>query len=790
MTFEIALVLAILLIAMALFISEILRADLVALLVLVTLAITGLVTPESAISGFSNPAVVTIWAMYILSEGLTRTGIGNIIGRQVIAIAGRREVALIFVIMLTGGLLSAFMNNIGVAALMLPVVVEIARRTEVPPSRLLMPLAFSTLLGGLITLIGTPPNLLISNALGQAGHAPFQLFDFAPVGLGVLLVATLFIALVGRFLLPRRDPGADQQRSQRNLRAQYGLQEWTFTMRIPEESVLVGRTLAQTRIGSAVGLIVIALERRGRVDALPSRNVELRAGDRLVVQGRLDRFNELRRWSELVIEREAPVLQDLMSEKIRLAEAAVADDSKLVKALLRHAEFRSEFSVNVLAIRRKDLVRRVNLNYVPLRAGDRLLIQGSVEALERLSSSGEFSEIAPVSESELRDTYRMQERTFVVRVPKESQLSGSTLAQSRLGDAFDFRLLGFFREGRLQLMPESDEVILGGDLLLIQGRPEDLDVLRGLQELEIQNRVAPNIKIFESDRLATVESTLAPNSPLAGRRVDELNLREKYGLELVAIWRSGGAIRADIERQTLQFGDALLLVGPRQKLALLRDDPDLLLLTQVGPATGVAAITKQAPYAALIMLGVVLSVLAGFLPIFIAAILGASLMIISGCLNIEQAYRAIEWRAVFLIAGMLPLGIAIESSGAALWVASLIMDSLGQYGPWPVIIGLYLMTAIGTIAVPATVLAVLMSPIVISASVELGFSPQTAMMALAVACTSLISPISHPANILVMGPGGYRFVDYFRLGIPLSIIVFITAMLLLPITWPLDPLID
>lgn len=788
MTFEIALVLAILVIAMALFITEVLRADLVALLVLVTLAITGLVTPESAISGFSNPAVVTIWTMYIISEGLTRTGISNVIGRQIIAVAGRSEVVLVSVIMLVSGALSAFIYNIGVAALMLPVVLDVARRTEVAPSRLLMPMALAALLGGLITLIGTPPNLLISNALEQSGARPFSLFDFAPVGIGVLLVSTVFMAFAGRLLLPRLDPGMQAaQRSQRNLRIQYGLQEWTSTLRIPADSVLTGKTLAQTRIGSAVGLIVIALERRGRVDALPSRNVVLQAGDRLIVQGRLDRFNELRRWSELVIEREAPVLQELVSGRIRLAEATVADDSNLVKQLLQHAEFRSQFNVNVLAIRRKDLVRRVNLNYVPLRAGDRLLLQGGEETFARLAGSPEFASLVPVSESDLLETYRMQERTFVVRVPKESRLGGSTLAESRLGDAFDFRLLASFRDGKLKVMPESDEVILGGDLLLIQGRPEDLDVLRGLQELEIENRVAPNIKIFESERLASVEATLAPNSPMAGKRVGELNLREKHGLELVAIRRSGGAIRADMERQTLQFGDALLLVGPRPKLALLKDNPDLLVLSPVGPVSSGGKITEQAPYAALILTGMLLAVMTGLLPIVIAAILSAVLMILSGCVSAEQAYRAIEWRAVFLIAGMLPLGFAIDSSGAAAWLATQIMGLLGEYGPWPVIMGLYVMTALATVAVPAPVLVVLMAPIVISASAALGIAPQTAMMALAVACTSLASPIAHPANILVMGPGGYRFADYIRVGVPLSLVVFAATLLLLRLFWPLQP---
>ena len=203
MTVEIALVLGILAVALLLFVSEIIRMDLVALLVLGTLTITGLVSADQAFDGFSNNAVVTVWAMFILSEGLTRTGIANVIGRQVIRLAGRQEVPMIIVIMITAAVLSAFMNNIGVAALMLPVVVDVARRTRIPVSRLLMPLANATMLGGLMTLIGTPPNLLISEALVRGGHAPFALFDFTPVGGGVVLCGVLFVAVIGRLMLPK-----------------------------------------------------------------------------------------------------------------------------------------------------------------------------------------------------------------------------------------------------------------------------------------------------------------------------------------------------------------------------------------------------------------------------------------------------------------------------------------------------------------------------------------------------------------------------------------------------------
>jgi di/tricarboxylate transporter len=337
----------------------------------------------------------------------------------------------------------------------------------------------------------------------------------------------------------------------------------------------------------------------------------------------------------------------------------------------------------------------------------------------------------------------------------------------------------------LQLMPEPDELVLGGDLLLLQGRPEDLDELRGLQELEIENRVSPQLGNFESDRLAVLEATLAPHSPLAGTSMAEINFREKHGLELIAVWRSGRAIRSDLDRLQLQFGDALLLIGPRKKLAVFGDDPDFLTLTPIGTSP---PDTRRAPLASLIMLGVVGSVVTGALRIEIAAIVGASLMVLTRCLNMEQAYRAIDWRAVFLIAGMLPLGIAMQETGTAQYLAGQVMEALGDFGPWPVIMGLYIVTAIGTMIVPTAALVVLMAPIVLSASADMGIAPQTAMMAVAMAASaSFTSPISHPANILVMGPGGYSFSDYLKLGIPLTVIVFIVVMLLLPLFWPLQP---
>lgn len=785
MTFEISLVLGILVISLILFISEVIRMDLVALLVLGSLAITGLVDSNQAFAGFSNSAVITVWAMFILSEGLTRTGIADIIGRQVMRVGGSREVTLIFVIMITGAVLSAFMNNIGVAALMLPVVVDVARRTGVAASRLLMPLAYSTLLGGLMTLIGTPPNLLISESMVLGGYEPFALFDFTPLGGVVMVVGVMFVVIGGRFLLPKISAKRGKHISQRSLRAQYKLQERTFMMHVPRNSVLVGKTLAETRIGASTGLIILSLFRGGRNETLPGRQTIIRGGDGLLVQGRIDQFRELRRWSDLVIERESSVLKSMVASKVVYASVVITEGSPVVSELIRHASFRTRFDVAVVGIMRKDGYRLTNLAYVPIRAGDQILVQGEVEAISQLEKFSDFEDVTIYTPEELRETYQTDERMFVVRVPKDSDLAEETLNKSRLAEVFDFRLLAVFRDGELRVMPRGDEVLFGGDLLLIEGQQSDLDVLRGMQELEIDTKVPGNLGTLESERLTLMDATLDPRTSLAGRTVGELNFRERYGIELAGIWREGETIGTDLADERLQIGDALLLLGPRDRLQLLSSDSDFLVLTPLGQEP---PDTRRAPLAAFIMMAVIGVVMAGYAPISVAAVIGGTIMVLTGCLNMEQAYRAIDWRAIFLIAGMLPLGTAMQESGAATYLANQVMELLGDAGPWPVIMGLYILTAMATMIIPTAALVVLMSPIVLSAMSDMGVQPETAMMAVAMAASaSFTSPISHPANILVMGPGGYRFVDYLKVGVPLTIVVFITVMVLLPILWPLVP---
>ena len=780
--FDIALVITILVLALVLFVTEALRMDVVALLVVGALTITGLVTPAQAVAGFSNEAVITLWAMFIISEGLLRTGVGDLIGRSVLRLAGRNEAALVAVIMLASGGLSAFMNNIGVAVLMLPVVMGLARRTRIPPSRLLMPLSFGCLLGGLTTQIGTPPNLLVSAALAEQGDYRFELFDFLPVG-GVALVAgVLVFVLFSRRLLPTREAGEfAKTRSQRNLRALYGLRDFMFTVSLNPGSKLTGRTLAESRI-AALGLVIIAIERGRRIIRLPARQTTLEKGDRLLVQGKREHLEELRAWQAAITKGDAVATHLPMTENLRMVQARVAEGSSLIHNPVNRQDLQLKTRGIAIAARRGRDVKRSGLNRTPLRAGDFILLQGLVDTAELARRLEEFDEVIELDERTLKDLYRPNERAISVRVTAGSSLVGTAFADTRLAEALDFRLLAINRDDEVKFIPDPDEVLREDDRLLLQTRNEDLETLRAVQELQVEEEMTPALNLYASDRLATEEVTLAPLSRLGGRTAGEMGFNEKYGLELVAIRRGGETLHTDLQTERLNFGDALLLVGPRNNLRRLAKDPSFIEVTPFVPRR------PRKRYAGLIMIGVIGAVLTGWLPISIAALIGATLMVLIRCLRMEDAYRAIDWRAVFLIAGMLPLGTALANTGAASLLAGTAVDMLGALGPWYVIGGLYLVTALATMIIPTAALVVLMSPVVLSASASMGIAPTTAMMAMAMAASaSFTSPISHPANILIMGPGNYRFTDYIRAGGWLTLIVFLVVMLLLPIFWPLQP---
>jgi len=305
-------------------------------------------------------------------------------------------------------------------------------------------LAYSTLLGGLMTLIGTPPNLLISESLVLGGYEPFALFDFTPLGGAVMVIGVLSVVIGGRFLLPKTSDKGAKHVSQRSLRSQYKLQERTFMVHVPRNSVLVGKTLAESRIGSSTGLIILSLLRNGRNETLPRRQTVIRGGDGLLVQGRIDQFRELRRWSDLLIERESSVLKSMVASKVVYASVVITEGSPVVAELIRHAAFRTRFDVAVVGILRKGRYRLTNLAYVPVRAGDRILVQGEIESIAQLEKFSDFEKIEIYSPEQLRETHQTDERMFVVKVPKESDLAGETLQKAALPTYSTFECSPYF----------------------------------------------------------------------------------------------------------------------------------------------------------------------------------------------------------------------------------------------------------------------------------------------------------------------------------------------------------
>jgi di/tricarboxylate transporter len=778
MTTEIAIVLAILLAAIVLFVTEKIRVDLVALMVLVSLALTGLISPVEALSGFANPAVVTVWAVLILSAGLARTGVAGLIGKPVLRLARGSEARLIALIMLVVGVLSGFMNDIGVAALMLPVVVDIARRTGRPPSRLLMPLAFAALLGGLNTLIGTPPNILISEALRQAGLEPFHMFDYTPTGVVVMVAGIAFMVLVGRHLLPSRDIKHLSENDRAAPGEFFGLHERLFIVRLPGDSALAGKTLAQSRLGAALGLNVLAILRADQNRLAPGPAAVLRPGDRLLVEGRPDRLAELRGRHTLVVEDDHLAVEQLLSAEIDLAELELSPQSSLPGQTLEQLRFRGRFGVAVLAIRRGGGVVRTNLECLPLQQGDVLLVQGSREQLDLLRVESDFL----LSSAGAAESYHLEERLVAMRVPEDSPLVAKTLVESRLGDAFGMGVMGIVRGETTQLMPDAEERLASGDLLLVKVRPEDLLTLDGLQSLELDSEPPPDLAELESEHVGLVDAVLSPRTALAGKTLRQIYFRDKYGLSVLAIWREGRAYRSNLRDMALRFGDALLLYGPRERLRVLGEEPDFLVLTE---AAQEAPRLSKAPIALLIMAAVLTPVILDWLPIVIAAVAGVVLMVLTRCLTMDEAYRSIEWKAVFLIAGMLPLGIAMEQTGAARFLAEGMVGLVGPLGPLAVLAGLFLLAALASQVMPNPAVAVLLAPIALNTAADLGISPYPLMMAVAVsASAAFLSPVGHSANVLVMGPGGYRFSDYTKVGIPLTLVVLAVVLVVLPIFWP------
>jgi di/tricarboxylate transporter len=778
MTPEIITVLIILGAAGALFITDRIRMDLVALLVLVSLTFTGLVTPAEALSGFSSPAVVTVWAVLILGAALSRTGVANLIGSRMLRFIGTSDSRMLIIIMLVSGVLSGIMNNIGVSSIFLPVTISIARRTKRAPSKILIPLAYATLLGGLVTLIGTPPNILISESLREAGLRPFGMFDYTPVGLFVMAAGILFMAFLGRHLLPTTDitrgVGGEQDTDYPEL---YKLHERVFVIRVPEDSNLSGKGLIDTRLGSALGLNVIAILRNGSVKPVIDPDVALQSGDRLLCEGKNEQIERTLGSQQLELEAEHFALENLISAEIGVVELNLVPASPLVGQTLEEISFRERSDLVILAVRRGSQIWKTNLETIRFQAGDQLLAQGRCKTLESLDEFKGWFDVKRIS----ADVYDLEENLMMVRLRPDSTVVGKSLVESRFGDAFGMGVMGIIRGGEVTLMPDPDEVLKAEDILMVKGKHEELLNLEELQDLEVE-REAPPMGELESEEAGMIEVILSPHTRLVGKTLRELNFRAKYGLNVLAIWREGRAHRTELRDMPLRFGDALLLYGPREKVRLLGGEPDFIVLEE--GAHEVPRL-KKAPIAVAIMAVVLVPVILGWVSIAIGAITGVVLMVLTGCLTMEEAYRSIQLNAVFLIAGMLPLGTAMEKTGAAQFLAEGMVSLVGGYGPIAVMAGIFVLVSIASQVMPNPAVAVLLAPIAMSTAANLGVSPYPLLMTVAIsASAAFLSPVGHPANLMVMGPGGYKFTDYLKVGLPLTLLVMVVVLLVTPLFWP------
>jgi di/tricarboxylate transporter len=798
MTAELALVLLVLLGAVASFATGFLRVDITALLVLTLVAILGLAPADRALGGFASQAVLAVGGMYVLSAGLSRTGVADLVGARILRWAGTGESRLMLAIVLFSGVLSGFMNNVGVAAMMLPVTVKLAREAKLPPSKLLIPMALGAQLGGFTTVIGTSTNLVASDALQDAGFAPFGLLGFLPVGGPLLAAGALFLLVAAPRLLPDRVPeGPGPIRPA--IREDVELEERFFRLILPARSLLDGKTLEESLIGSALGVHVLQVERGRERILAPGPGTTLRAGDRLLVQGRPDFFEELRGRRHLAVDQRGVRPEWLEREGTGLLRLTVGAESPLVGHSVAELGLQRSHGVLVLSLRRADLRRRTHLLDTVIRPGDVLLLHGPRDRLEAFphedggrrgapDGSGEEpgGEAEFITAEDAIQRFELDDRLWALQVTDDSLFAGRRLGDTRLGDAVGMMVLAIGREGAegeedAVLLPGPETVVEPGDRLLVKTRPEDMVVLRGLQRLDLEEDPEVSLDSLESTSAGFVEAVVAPRSSLIGKTLRQVGFRSRFGLHVVAILRDGGAIRTQLRDQTLRFGDALLLYGPRRKGRALAREADLILLHEPDPTPPEA---RLAPRSIFILGAAIVPVILGWLPVAVGVLAGAVGMVVTRCLTPEEAYRAVEWPVLVMVAGMLALGAALDETGAAALLGHGILTATAGLGPWGVLAALVVLSSLAAQIMPGPAVVVLMAPVALAGAAQLGVTPQAMVMGVAIASTSLASPVSQPAQALVMAPAGYRLSDYLPLGIPLTLLVALLTVLITPLVFP------
>lgn len=774
MTLEIAFLFVVIAVMVVFFLTERLPVEITAFAGLAVLALTGYVGPDEAFQGFSSPAVITMLSVFFVSGALLHTGVADGAARAIHDIVGPREPLLVVTLMLVAGLLSAFMNNVAATAVLMPAVAALSREANIAPSRLYMPLAFGAILGGTTTLVGTPPNLLTAQVMSEHGIEPFGLFEFTPFGVVLLAAGIFYMLTIGRWLLP--DAGMDTTAATPgDLTQIYRLRERLFSIHVPHGSALDGMTLRGARLGTALRVNVVAVVRGAKKELAPAPDFVIHADDQLLVEGKFTDVQHLVGVQGLAMR---------ASRRANLREASgiftgvvirVSDGTDMVGKTVQALRVRERFGVLVAAIWRDGEVVHDRPGGLPLRVGDEMLLVGQREQIEDVAASPQ-TDVVEIGPSAVG---RLEGVAFELEVSEDSTMVGATLRESRIGELVGLTVIGVQRAGKLVTVGPED-TLAAGDRLLVTGEPTRIASLMEVGEVELDGE-APEAKL-ESDSVLVVEAVVAPRSAIAGRTLNELDFRERYGLQVLAIWRGGEPIHEGLPHLRLGIGDALLLQGPRAKVQLLAPDPDFLVLT---PGLEEVRRTNKAPFALAGLGLMVFLVVSGYFPIQVAAFTAAVFVVLSGALTMPEAYRAIEWRAIFLVAAVLPVGVAMERSGAAALIADGVANTAGELGPMAVLVSLLVLSSALSQGLDGAPTVVLLAPVVFLLADQLGISPRPLMMGVGLAASAaFLTPFSHKANLLVMGAGGYRVSDFVRVGSILTIIVLGLLALLIPILLP------
>jgi di/tricarboxylate transporter len=621
MTLEMVITLGILAFAILFFVTEWLRVDVVALIVVITLMVTQVLTPSEAIAGFSSTIVLTIASLFVIGGAILQTGLAASIGRQILKVAGGGQASLMAAVMLTVAILSAFMSDTGTVAVLLPAVISMAASVQISPSKLLIPLSFGALLGGSATLIGTPPNLIVSDLLHEHGMQPFQFFDYAPLGILLIIAGVIFMVTVGKQMLPdrTREKGLLRFETPEEIAKRYRLPDNLYRLRVRGASTLVGKSIAE-------------------------------------------------------------------------------------------GEFGARFNVNILEIRRKPEART-------------------------MMQLGETKLVWQVSEKGIKPSLEM---TF-----------------------------------------ERD------DLLIAQGTATDISQLAAFWNLGVQPAKRADEQAISNEEIGIAEILLPQRSRLIGKTVLDLSFGRIYKLTVLAIQRPGVDGTLSLKNTHLRFGDTLLVQGAWEDILALRSKrSDFVVMGHPEEIQGPTQRAK-APLAGLILIAMLFSMVGEFMPLTTSSMLAALLMILTGCLTIDEAYNVIDWKSIVLVAGMLPMSAALGKVGLIDLLAENLTVTLGSLNPIWIVGGLFLTTSLFTQVLSNTATAVLIAPLALAIGQNLGIQPHAFLMSVAVAASmAFASPVASPVNTLVMGAGNYRFSDYIKVGGPLMLIAMVLTMVVLPLIFP------